>query len=122
MDYQDSLRGYGFQINKRDLFVCRYCGADGKKSFDIWLMLSVDHLVPKGHPNRDSPDYMVTACRFCNEADNHYFARAEKVGLGFDGTPAELLVRRKIGVDRVRAAYAEFWRSQVHVLPGAAQR
>ena len=35
-----------------------------------WLYLSLDHLLPPGHPNRNDPNFQVTACRFCNEARN----------------------------------------------------
>jgi len=28
--YQDSLRGYGYLIMKRDDFICQYCGYDGR--------------------------------------------------------------------------------------------
>ncbi len=37
--YDDALRGYAAEILERDHFKCRYCGADGTKSFDIWLSL-----------------------------------------------------------------------------------
>jgi hypothetical protein len=56
--YTDSLRGYAFAVHKRDSFRCRYCGIDGTKSFDTWLTLSWDHLLPKGHPNRDKLEFM----------------------------------------------------------------
>lgn len=109
--HTDSLRGYGFEIHKRDNFTCRYCGADGTKSFDVWLTLSVDHLLPKDRPNRDNPDYIVTACNFCNVADNHYFT---KYGLNFDGlTPDELVHQRRPYVQAVREEYAKFWETQV---------
>ena len=71
--FSDSLRGYAFSIHERDNFKCRYCGLDGSESFDNWLSLSWDHLLPKLHPNRDNHEYIVTACMFCNTADNQYF-------------------------------------------------
>ena len=115
--FDDSLRGYGFPIHQRDNFKCRYCGADGTKSFDTWLTLSCDHLLPKGHPDRDNPDYIVTACRFCNEADNHYFEKAEERGLTFDGkTPNELVAQRKPYVQKVRQGYSDFWEKKVNTL------
>lgn len=118
-NFTDSLRGYGREIYERDDFVCRYCGADGKKSFDTWLTLSCDHLLPKGHPNRGNRDYIVTACQFCNTADNLYFKHAEKRGLVFDGkTPEELVEQRKPYVLAVREAYREFWEKYVYKLAG----
>jgi len=93
--YTVALRGYAFQVHKRDGFKCRYCGIDGTKSFDAWLTLSWDHLLPKGHPDRDNLDFIVTACNFCNTADNRYFEQAKKRGLKFDGmAPDELVAQR----------------------------
>jgi hypothetical protein len=93
--FTDSLRGYAFKIHHRDNFKCRYCGLDGTQSFDAWLILSWDHLLPKGNPHWDNPDYIVTDCNFCNMADNRYFDLAEKRGLRFDDmTPDELASQR----------------------------
>jgi|SRR5690606_16234188 len=113
--FDDSLRGYGFSIHERDDFKCRYCGADGRKSFETWLTLSCDHLLPKTHPQRNNPDYIVTACNFCNTADNRYFDKAEKLGLKFDMmTPDELVAQRLPYVLAVREKYKEFWEKYVN--------
>ena len=110
----DALRGYAFETHKRDKFICQYCGLDGSESFEKWLSLSIDHLLPKGHPLRDKPDYLVTACMFCNTADNRYFSQAKKRGLVFDGrTPAQLVEQRKEWVERTRKSYREFWEDKV---------
>jgi 5-methylcytosine-specific restriction endonuclease McrA len=112
--FTDSLRGYAFRIHQRDHFTCRYCGADGTKSFDTWLTLSWDHLLPKEHPNRDNPDYIVTACNFCNTADNWYFKQAAKRGIRFDGlTPDELVAQRLPYVLATRQNYRVFWEGHV---------
>jgi 5-methylcytosine-specific restriction endonuclease McrA len=113
--FTDSLRGYGFAIHQRDNFKCRYCGVDGSKSFETWITLSCDHLLPNGHPNRENPDYIVTACGFCNTADNRYFDKAEKLGLIFDGkTPDQLVAQRLPYVLKVRQAYRDFWEKEVN--------
>jgi hypothetical protein len=113
--FTDSLRGYAYKIHKRDHFKCCYCGADGSKSFETWLTLSWDHLLPKGHPHRNNPDFIVTACNFCNVADNHYFLKAEKYGLVFHNmTPEALVEQRKKYVETVRQSYRDFWESNVH--------
>jgi hypothetical protein len=84
------------------------------KSFDTWLTLSCDHLLPKGHPKRENPQYMVTACNFCNTADNHYFEHAKERGLEFDGlTPDELVAQRLPYVQAVRQEYKTFWETKV---------
>lgn len=114
--FTDSLRGYGFTIHQRDHFQCRYCGADGTKSFETWLTLSCDHLLPKGDPNRDNPEYIVTACQFCNVADNRYFDHAEIRGLGFDGkTPDELVAQRLPFIEQTRENYRDFWENRVKI-------
>ncbi len=115
-NFDDSLRGYSFKIHQQDNFVCRYCGADGTKSFDTWLTLSSDHLLPKGHPKRNDPDFIVTACNFCNTADNHYFEKAEAYGLKFDGLTADELVDQRLSyVHAVRQKYRSFWVENVSV-------
>jgi hypothetical protein len=112
--FTDALRGYALAVHQRDKFKCRYCGLDGTASFANWLSLSLDHLLPKGHANRDNPDYTVTACLFCNTADNQYFAHAEKRGIRFDGlTPDELVAQRLPYVEKTRASYREFWEANV---------
>jgi hypothetical protein len=83
--FGDALRGYAFPAHERDSFRCRYCGLDGRASFSNWLALSWDHLLPKGSRNRDNPDFIVTACMFCNTADNRYFEMAERRGLTLEG-------------------------------------
>ncbi len=112
--FTDALRGYAYEIHQRDNFKCRYCGADGRRSFDTWLTLSWDHLLPKGHPNRDNFDYIVTACNFCNTADNHFFEHAEARGLRFDNMSAEqLIAQRLLYVERTRQGYREFWEKRI---------
>lgn len=112
--FTDSLRGYAFEIMKRDGFKCRYCGLDGQASYDSWLAFSWDHLLPKGHPKRDDPNYIVAACNFCNTADNRYFDLAARRGLSFDGlSPEQLVEQRKPFVEVTRNAYYEFWTKHV---------
>lgn len=118
--FGDALRGYAFPIHQRDAFKCVYCGLDGSASFAAWLSLSWDHLLPKGHPSRDDPRYIVTACQFCNVADNQYFAQAIKRGLSFDGkTPEHLVAQRRTYVMKTRNDYLKFWESTVRHGRGA---
>lgn len=119
--FTDSLRGYSFLIHKRDNFKCRYCGLDGTESFGNWLSLSRDHLLPKSHPNRDNPEYIVTACMFCNTSDNYYFSLLERRGLKLDGlTPSELVDQRREFVEATRAKYYEFWKENVNIENGSS--
>ena len=111
--FTDALRGYAFKIHKRDGFRCQFCGLDGS-TWPNWLSLSRDHLLPKGHQLRDDDNFIVTACMFCNIADNQYFSHAEKRGLKFDGmTRQQLIEQRKPYVGQVRTDYKEFWLDNV---------
>ena len=115
--FDDALRGYAFPVHERDSFCCRYCGLDGRTSFSNWLSLSWDHLLPKGSMERDNPDFIVTACMFCNMADKRYFEMAERRGLTLEGlTPDELVAQRLPYVELTRQKYREFW--NVRVAPG----
>src|SRR5262249_18742665 len=99
---------------KRDGFRCRYCGLDGTASFSNWLAMSWEHLLPKDHPKSKDQEFIVAACRFCNEADNLYFKNAAKRGLSFDGKSQQQLVDQRLPhVQRTRADYREFWEQNV---------
>lgn len=104
--FTDALRGYAHPVLQRDNFVCRYCELDGKV-WPNWLHLSWDHLLPVGHPQRNDPDYIVAACRFCNEAHNR---RRWDV----DGkTPEQLVAQKRPFVLDKRDEYRGFWERRV---------
>ena len=112
--FGDALRGYAHQVLKRDGFRCQYCGLDGSVSFSAWLALSWDHLLPKGHPERGNPEFIVASCTFCNVADNRYFDNASSRGLTFDGLDRNALVQqRRPFVEATRSAYRKFWEANV---------
>ena len=104
--YNDSLRGYSYDTHRRDGFVCAYCGLDGK-IWPNWLYLSREHLLPKGHPSRDDPEYIVTACVFCNELHN-------KTVFDVHGKDRSALVEQKrpLVLER-RSIYKAFWEKNV---------
>jgi hypothetical protein len=106
--YTDSLRGYAAAVLKRDAYVCAYCGLDGKV-WPNWLYFSWDHLLPKGHPNRDEPEYIVAACTFCNTLANRTVFAVE------GKTRAELVAQKRPVVLARRAEYQAFW--EAHVRP-----
>ena len=120
--FTDSLRGFGLKNDPPgelwpEHLHCRYCGLDGTKSFENWLSLSWDHLLPPGDPKRDRPEFIVRACLFCNTADNHYFAQAKARGLQFENkTPDELVEQRRPYIDKVRSSYKQFWDAKVKPL------
>ncbi len=106
MKYIDALRGYAYPTHKRDGFRCVYCGWDGT-DWPAWLFLSWDHLLPRGHQLRDNSDYIVTACRFCNEACNR--TRFDVLG----EKPEEIIAIKKKAIMRVRNEYEQFYRQEV---------
>lgn len=109
--YGDSLRGYSFQVHKRDNFVCVYCGLDGKQ-WPSWLYLSSDHLLPTGHPERDNSEYIVTACVFCNELHNKTVFDVENAN-GALKNQTQLVDQKKILVLERRNQYKEFWEENI---------
>lgn len=102
----ESLRGYAHAVLKRDGFICRYCGLDGAQ-WPNWLYLSWDHLLPVGHSQRNNPDFIVAACRFCNESCNRTVFPVE------GKTPEELVEQKKFYVLKKRAEYKLFFDAEV---------
>ena len=56
----------GLRILERDQFCCRYCGLDGKASFENALVMSVDFVVPRARKGKKDPANLVACCRPCN--------------------------------------------------------
>ena len=56
----------GLKILERDQYCCRYCGLDGKASFENALVMSVDFVVPRAHKGKKEPVNLVACCRPCN--------------------------------------------------------
>jgi hypothetical protein len=105
--FSDSaLMGYAHLVLKRDGFICRYCGLDGTV-WPNWLYLSWDHLLPKGHSQRDDPAFIVAACLFCNTSCNRTIWEVE------GKTPDQLVEQKRPAILAVRARYREFWEHEV---------
>ncbi len=52
-----------FKIQKRDKFICQYCGKDGLVSLENWHDTVVDHFDPsKGNTENN----LFTSCHYCN--------------------------------------------------------
>ena len=54
------------KVFRRDHFKCQYCGLDGLRVFENWLVLTIDHVHPHAHGGTRKMDNLVTACRPCN--------------------------------------------------------
>jgi len=56
----------GLKILERDQHRCRYCGLDGRASFENALVMSVDFVVPRARKGKKDPSNLVACCRPCN--------------------------------------------------------
>ena len=106
LSFTDSLRGYTHPIHERDGYICVYCCWDGRL-WPNWLYLSRDHLLPKGHPQREQEEFVVTACRFCNEVHNRTTFEVE------GKSPDEIISVKRQAVLERRAEYKDFWDQKV---------
>jgi hypothetical protein len=75
-------RGYGPAVFTRCGGKCVYCETDVHGTYEAWLQISVDHVVPdftvrRGWPTewvRDAIN-LVTCCRTCNEFSNDFYSK-----------------------------------------------
>ena len=67
------------KIYKRDHFKCQYCGLDGLKSFENWLVMTVDHVHAYAKGGSLKLENQVTACQPCNtiKGTRHFKTLAE---------------------------------------------
>ncbi len=54
------------KVFRRDRYRCYYCGLDGLRDFESWLILTIDHVHPNAKGGQRSMDNLVTACQPCN--------------------------------------------------------
>ena len=76
--------GYGPPVFAECGYVCVYCGLDMAATFEGWLQLSVDHVIPRQMAARAVDPYpadlveditnLVTCCRACNDFGNRFVA------------------------------------------------
>ena len=81
----------GRKILERDDYVCRYCGLDGRASFENALAMRVDFVIPRARKGRKDPSNLVACCTPCNtikgtrvygsfeEAKKYVLARREEL-------------------------------------------
>ena len=103
--YEDSLRGYGHEAHVKDNFTCQYCGYDGH-SFQHWLQLAIDHILPLGQGGKDEENNKITVCQACNSITSRM--------LFPDGmSKQEIIYQKKQRVKERQTEYFEFWRDYV---------
>ena len=76
------------KILERDHFRCRYCGLDGKASFENALMMYVDFVVPRARKGKKAPSNLVACCRPCKKI------KGTRVYKDFEDAQRYVLARR----------------------------
>lgn len=79
----------GKKILERDDFVCRYCGLDGRASFENALVMRVDFVVPRARKGKKDPSNLVACCTPCNTI------KGTKVYANLDEAKAFVLKQRE---------------------------
>jgi len=79
----------GRKILERDDYVCRYCGLDGRASFENALVMRVDFVVPRAHKGKKDPSNLVACCTPCNTI------KGTRVYAGFNEAKSYVLARRE---------------------------
>jgi 5-methylcytosine-specific restriction endonuclease McrA len=79
----------GLKILERDQYTCRYCGLDGKASFENALVMSVDFIVPRARKGKKDPANLVACCRPCNTI------KGTRVYKNFDEAKKYVLAKRE---------------------------
>jgi 5-methylcytosine-specific restriction endonuclease McrA len=69
----------GLKILERDGYRCRYCGLDGKASFENGLVMSVDFVVPRARKGKKDPNNLVACYRSFDEAKTEVLKRREEL-------------------------------------------
>jgi 5-methylcytosine-specific restriction endonuclease McrA len=79
----------GLRILERDQFCCKYCGLDGRASFENALVMSVDFVVPRARRGKKDPANLVACCRPCN------MIKGTRIYKSFEDAKKYVLARRE---------------------------
>ena len=82
-------QGEGLKILERDQFCCKYCGLDGRASFENALVMSVDFILPRAQRGKKDPANLVACCRPCN------MIKGKRVYKNFEDAKQYVLARRQ---------------------------
>jgi 5-methylcytosine-specific restriction endonuclease McrA len=100
-----SLGDYGGSTYEKYHFTCVYCGFDGR-TFDSWMQLSIDHVVPRSSGGSDAKSNLVVCCRACNSITSRLRFDSKK-------TFQEIFDEKRKRVASRRPAFYEYWLSNV---------
>jgi 5-methylcytosine-specific restriction endonuclease McrA len=79
----------GRKILERDDYVCRYCGLDGRASFENALAMRVDFVLPRARKGKKDPSNLVACCTPCNTI------KGTRVYANIEEAKAYVLARRE---------------------------
>jgi len=79
----------GIKILERDDYRCRYCGLEGRSSFENALVMSVDFVVPRARKGKKDPNNLVACCRPCN------MIKGKRVYSSFEEAKTYVLAQRE---------------------------
>jgi len=130
---RDNCRhGYGLELQQLTRQTCcAYCGMDLVQDYDHWLLLSVDHDVPRGQAILLGvgidlyEDFinLVVCCTGCNGYGNRYAVVSDPVqSWGVDAFIAlrdRVFAERTVSIASRRAAEQLFFRSAPWAAPSA---
>lgn len=105
--------GYGLDVFNQCGTTCVYCDRELDEPYEVWLDVSVDHVIPVGTIKRlsyprewvDDLANLVTCCRACNEFLNQYSVNdgvPETVEEFFDLRDQHYLKKRELAQERHR--------------------
>src|ERR1700686_267773 len=80
----------GLKILERDNFCCKYCGLDGKATFENALVMSVDFVMPRARKGKKDPANLVACCRPCNTI------KGTRVYKNFEDAKKHVLAQREM--------------------------
>jgi 5-methylcytosine-specific restriction endonuclease McrA len=79
----------GLKILDRDEYRCKYCGLDGRASFENALVMRVDFIHPRARKGKKDPSNLVACCTPCNTI------KGTKVYSSFDEAKSFVLKQRE---------------------------
>lgn len=92
------------KVFRRDHFKCQYCGLDGSKDFENWLILTIDHVHPHARGGSRQMGNLVTACQPCN------LIKGKRTYSSFEEAKKYVLQKReewhRVFVDQMKGAAA----------------
>ena len=93
------------KVYQRDRWTCVYCGFDGR-SFDSWMQLTLDHVVPQHIKKDHSEENLVACCTACNSITSRMTFKP-------DDSKAKIIKAKRERVRERRKWYLDRWKELV---------